>query len=408
MAAPAATQQSPRNLFGLPGFTRLTEQNEANDQAAVTLSQTASVPFSAAVAFKNTDVIFWWELDLALAFTYTAGSGKTITASQYFPYNFIGAMKVQIQNVYPAVDFLSGIDAYIMQVIRPMERPDYRNQLEAVPTTTWAGLTTSLAANLANSGTNQGVTATAVNFSLQIPASLMFDLYYDLAQDGSVGASGERAIVSPQYMAGVRDVRPQITFNPGFGATSDGGPATLASGDTTSTFTAATATMGWRRRGVYGSNNPALMPPVRNWQLQRYSKQYSIAGVSKRDINLDPVGQILAVMWRMYDPSANSGSGGAITLDNLNVCRLIYGSGLLRYDDTPKVMQQRLIRQHGVLLPKGVGGWDLATDEFGRVTNHEALNTLSTAGCTLHFEWASAVSSTAYMVVIIEALCFVI
>jgi hypothetical protein len=49
----------------------------------------------------------------------------------------------------------------------------------------------------------------------------------------------------------------------------------------------------------------------------------------------------------------------------------------------------------------------MGLDDYGRITNANALNTLTTAGVNVHLEFGSALSATAYVVVGVEALSYV-
>jgi hypothetical protein len=406
--APASSGPTPGSFFGVPGLTQWTDQAEANSGAVVALSQTAQTPWNTAVPFKQTDVVFWWDFGFSWTNTATAGAGQTITTSQYFPYNVISESALSIQNMYNSVHCLSGVDLAIWQLIRPMRsNTDEYNYLGANPSALWAGATAALEANQV-SGNAQSSASTAINFSLEFPVSLELDFYFDILKDGTLNGQPHRAIVSPQYMAGsARILAPSLKFAAGFSANTDQGPfttttATSPTTDTPSTY-AGSITLDIIRHGVYGSNNVALMPVVYNWQYIRDAKNYGIAGKTVVDIPIPTYGQILSIFVRMYDPTA----GAAIDLTALTKAQLQYGSGLLRFDDTPMRNQRRWFKQHGCRLPVGIIVWDMGLDDYGRVTNANALNTLTTAGVNIHLEFASAVSSTAYIVVGVEALSYV-
>jgi hypothetical protein len=502
--------------FGLPGYTSWTEQKENNDQAVVNLSATVQVPFTAVVPFKTTDVVLWWELELTIANTMVSGTG-VINTSIYFPYNFVGPSKLQIQNQYPALDIQSGIDAVLLQMVRPMRGTDFETVLNSSADAWWpfaipgrlstataggqnqwaSGIDAELAspnvfsyqssltpaataaisiaeqsfatflgvqagdiflgATLQGAGLGQAPTANvgvvggrvtaaatvslafanptagaltavagvytvsvyrvadwpsiaSIHFTLEVPGGIYMDDYYDLGKAGEMVAAPHRAFVSPTFMASTaRSVQPDLRFNPGFAATLDQGPFFQQSVGN-STFTGATATMGWRRIGVYGANNPVYMPVVYNWQLVRQAKNIALGGVTIKDIPIQFWGQMLLFILRFFDPAlANGGNPidiGSATV-GLTKAQLQYGSGLLRFDDTPRSAQRRVIKQHGFMPPIGVLIWDLAVDDQGRVTNRRALNTLTTAGVNIHLEMVAALSATAYLVLIAEYLAYV-
>jgi hypothetical protein len=219
--------------------------------------------------------------------------------------------------------------------------------------------------------------------------------------------------VSPQYMAGgQRTVRLRTQYAAYNASNADTGP--LGSGVTGNTLsTTGTVTGTLRRVGVYAQTDPRTMPPVFNWQYQRHSFQYPVAGKTKVTIPITDYGQILSVWVRFFDPTANA----AVTVTtNVNKAQLLYGSNLARFDDgnsattgaAAKAMQKRFLDQHGFLPPVGTFIWDMAlTDTGGYITNAKAINTLTNANVNAYFEFASALSATAYAVVGIESLVYV-
>lgn len=410
----------PGALFGVPGFTQSTEQRDNNDGFNVTLSQTAQTDvLSAGVTnFKQTDVVCWWEIDLALTSTYTAGT-STLTTSPYFPWNFLQASVLSVQNLFKPVEVASGIDMAIFQALRPMRQNPYgQNVMFASPfgtSGTTFGSWQSTNIGQGNLVTAEGYTnaSTAINLSFELPASIYFDIYYHLDKNG-MPVQGvqqpQRAIVSPVYMAGsARYVQPQIRYAAGTSGNLDFAPVNIGAG--TGTFTGSAKWAAVRRVGFYGSNDPRVLPPVMNpWQYRRMTSSFGVAGRTIVDIPAQQVtqpGQILLMYIRMWDPSANGGLGAPIAISSLNRCQLQYGSGLLRFDDTPLQAQRRILEQHNLLLPQGVLAWDFAMDLYGRITNAYALNLLTTAGINIHLEFASALSNTAYIVVGTELLVVV-
>lgn len=410
----------PGGLFGVPGFTQPTEQRENNDGFVVTLNQTAQTDvLSAGIAnFQQTDVLTWWEVDFAITSTYTAGT-SALTLSPYFPYNFLQQTVLSIQNLFKPLEVVSGIDAAIFQALRPMRQFPYgQNTLYSSPqgvSGTGFGSWANTANGQANLVGQEGLVigSTAINLSLDLPASLYFDIYYHLNKNGNPVAGvaqPQRAIVSPIYMAGsARVVSPQIRFAAGTSGNLDFAPANIGAG--TGTFTGSVKFNQVRRVGFYGSKDVRTLPPVMNpWQYRRMSNQFSIAGRTIVDIPLQAVstpGQILLLFIRMWDPSANGGLGAPINITSLTRCMIQYGSKLLRFDDTPVQAQRRILNQHNLLLPVGVLAWDFAMDMYGRITNAQALNTLTTAGVNIHLEFTGAQSNTAYIVVGTELLVIV-
>jgi hypothetical protein len=410
----------PGALFGVPGFTQPTEQRENNDGFTVTLAQANQTDvLSAGITnFKQTDVVTWWEIDLAITSTYTAGT-SVLTTSAYFPWNFLQATVLSVQNLFKPLEVASGIDVAIFQALRPMRQNPYgQNTMFTSPFGEASALFSAW--QTANIGQANLITArnmtnatTAINLSFELPASLFFDIYYHIDKNGNPVQGvqqPQRAIVSPVYMAGsARYVQPQIRYAAGTSGNLDFAPVNIGAG--TGTFTGSAKFAAMRRVGYYGSNDPRVLPPIMNpWQYRRMTSTFGIAGRTIVDIPVQTVsqpGQILLLYIRMWDPSANTALGAPINITALNRCQLQYGSGLLRFDDTPLQAQRRIVEQHNLLLPQGVLAWDLAMDNYGRITNAFALNLLTTAGVNIHLEFASAQSATAYIVVGTELLVVV-
>lgn len=399
-------QYGPGQLFGLPGLTGWTEQLENNDQITIPISGSVVTPANGIIPFKQTDVVFGWEVE----HTFTPGlalGGGTVATSPWFPYNFMGESQLKIQNMYPNWHPLSGIDAAIWQMIRPMREANLhtRHNLGANP----AQLFANAALPQANLDTTASMTSgtTAPNFTIEIPASIFFDSYYDLTKDGTILSRPlQNVYVSPQYMAGsARQIQPQLSYNPILAANLDQGPFFITGAGPA--VTTPTVKLGFRRHGVYAANNPAMLPLVYNWQYMKEARQVNLSGASKMDIALPTYGQILSVFVRLFDPAAANGGAPINVGTAVNICRLEFGSGLLRYQDTPRSAQRRYLQQHGQLPPVGTLVWDLGTDNHGNVTNALAQNTLTTAGVQVHLEFGSALSSSAYAVVGVEALTYV-
>lgn len=393
-------------LFGFPGYTQPLYQPETNDQTTVTLSATAQAKFSAAVPFKNTDVITAWELDLTITNTFTAGT-ITTTDAQAFPYNFLGPVTLSIQNMYPAIQVTDGLDLLLFELLHPTIRGaqggDVRQYGGAAPGTTWASNTAVEANNVATASSQSSTTS--IKLSLILPVCLMIDQYYDLSANGQVLMPPHRALVSPQWMAGIsRSVRPDITYNALIGTTCDTSPYSV-SGTTLGTASGSVL-QGFQRRGYYGSNDPRVQPPVYNWQPQRLAKPYNIGAVTKFDINIpNNTGQILLMYLRFFDATAATNAPPAISI--VTKCQVLYGSGLVRFDDTYITNQKRIYQQLGISLPKGVIAWVLAMDDFGKWNNALALNTYTTASPTIHLEFSGAQGAGFYAVLGIETLAYV-
>ena len=396
-----ATQPSsvaPASMFGMPGVTRPIETKENNDGATVTLASGTSTTQTGLIPFKQTDVLYGWQLEVSHALTLTPGTG-TITVGDYFPDSFLGNVQLNMQNQFSTINVASGIDLALFQLLRPMRKSDYQNALYASPATLYNNTTNPVtASNYTNS-------STTVLRRYEIPAGLWFDQYFELDPNGNPLTSAPlRAFVSPQYMAGTaRIVTPQLTFAPLAGTTADIGPYTKTGVATI----AATTTESWRRLGIYQPQGQADSPPVFNWQYVRKTQTFSLSGVSSSNLNIPLNGQILALYVRLYDPSANGALGAPIATTSVTECDIVYGSGLFRYQDTPVDAQARLIAQSGTLLTKGTLAWDFARDDQDNITNRYALNTMNTSGIQIQLTFSGTQSSTAYAVVGVEALQYV-
>lgn len=396
-----ATQPSsaaPASLFGMPGVTRRLENKENNDGVTQALNQSSQIQQAGLQSFKQTDVIYGWQVELTHALTLTPGTGA-ITVSPYFPYNFLGNVQLNMQNQYSTINVESGVDLALFQTIRPMRKGDRRNALYTTTSSLYNAATNQVALS---SYTNS---STSVLTRFELPAGLWFDQYFELAADGTpLNSAPLKVFVSPQYMAGTaRIVTPQLTWNPLAGTVSDGGPYTVTGNATI----ADTVTENFRRIGIYQPQGQADSPPVFNWQLVRQTKRFSLSGVSAVSLPMPLNGQVLAVYVRMFDPAASSNLGAPIAISSVSECDLVYGSGLFAFQDTPTDTQARYIAQHGTLLPKGVLAWDMATDDQDNITNRYALNTMNTSGIQVNLTFTGTQSSSAYAVVGVETLQFV-
>jgi hypothetical protein len=404
------TQQTvmPGAMYGVPGVTQRFEQQETTVGNVVGLALANQPNNNTVQNFQQTDVVHWWEVELSWINTPTGSAGPSL--SPYAPYNLYQAFSIQMQGQYKPIDLQSGIDAAIFQLYRPMRgsaQMAAQPLLGANPSNTYANA--ALPQSNAVAFPNMASNTTPVPIYLEFPSSLWFDQYWDLAEDGAVLAAPISAYVSPQYMSGgQRVVKPKATYAAINATTADVGPVSYSTPATGVGGSQVTDT--WRRVGVYASTDPAAMPPVFNWQYQRHSFQFPVAGKTKVTIPITDFGQILSVWLRFFDPS--SGAFGApvniVTGNVVTLAQLLYGSNLPRfYDDIP-AMQKRFLDQHGFLPPVGTIIWDLAlTDTGGYVTNAKAINTLTNSNVNAVVNFTSALSATAYCVVGIESLVYV-
>ncbi len=427
MRSSGATMQAPApgayfDVPGIPGgSTQWTEQYESTTGLVTTLSSASQVAVTGIQNFRQTDVVTDWLWDAELsALSFTAGTGQTLTSSNYAPANFIGPVQLLIQNQYASVDVESGIDLLIFNLIRPYRKSSRYNVLYANVQGDRIGdasnglgyLAAANAQPLLINTAQWSRSSTTFNLLLRIPASQWFDEYFDLAVTGEPIQGPLETVVSPQYMAGTtRVIAPVIRMNALLGSTNDIAPVSttslVASGDTASTASG-TLTSNFRRKAIYASN-PSVLPPVYSWQYRWKTTRFSLSGVQRLDLLLPlDTGQLMSVYVRMFDPTANA----PISLATVTRANLQYGSGLFWFDDLNSAggcyeTQRNFIDQHGFVLPPGVIAWDLALDEKDNITNRRCLNTLTTAGILVHLEFTAALSSTAYAVLGTESLVYV-
>lgn len=407
-------------LYGLPGFTEQFEQYENLNGVITAWQPSAQTPFNPPGSFQKTDVVFWWELECFAnwAETYSVG---TIALSPEAPYNMFQGLKLKLQGQYSPLEVESGFDAAFMQMYRPMRGRGQRNQQDLIaanPVLSSAFANALIPeANVAGATLSQTLTSpyavTNYPLTLEIPAGIYLDEYWDLAMDGSLLPNAQgvvapmRAFVSPQYMGGgERVVVPQFNFSAAIAGTYDQGPV-AATAALTATVQTGSVTVNGRRIGVFASENPAELPPVFNWQYRRASKRYPIGQATKFDIPIAEYGQVLSTYVRIFDPALGTNNvGGYYNVPgNVTKCQLLYGSNLPRFDDDVPTMQKRFIEQHGFTPPQGTIVYDLASTKLnGEIGNSRALNTLTNSNAHHHIEVSSAGSAGTYAVVGTELL----
>lgn len=405
----------PGSVFGVPGYTQILEQYDAITGFATALSATAQVPFNPPASFQKTDVIFWWEM-VVNTFTLSA-VGTTPVWSPYAPYNIFQNLSTKMQGKYLPLEVVSGVDAAIFQLIRPMRgQAAMSGLMGSNPFATYqnsnpAGVTAFSQANLTGilPATTPAINATGFEWTMELPGSLWFDEYWDLAQNGRLmpNANGVvapmGAFVSPQYMGGgERVVVPKFNFAALAAGNSDQGPITVASGTP-----AGAVSLDFRRIGVYGSQNAGELPPIFNWQYRRHSYEVPIGNQNQATIPIQDYGQILCIFVRIYDPGI---PGPYNVTANVSKCQVSYGSNLLKFDDTPYTAQKRFLDQHGFLPPNGVLIWDMAIKKNNTpiISNAGALNTLTNANCKVFLQFQTSLpTSQAYAVLGLEYLPYV-
>lgn len=403
-------------LFGLPGISQWTEQKENLDGTVTTFQSGSQVDVQFASNFKQTDVVFQWQMEVLVQGFQLSTVTNLVTSAQ-FPYNVIGPFGLNFQNQFDTINMPNAFIAGIMQMFRPAKMAFINNALDQNPSASNYSaeqnqVTNSTFAPSALNPANYVLSAASAQtykFTIDLLPGLFFNLYYDLEEDGRLYTHKMQPIkawVSPQLMSGTnRVITPRVRLNQGVG-TGDSAPAGYTSAPGTLNA-GATATLGFRRKAVYQPAGINDTPPIFNWQYSRDFRRFSLSGVSSIDLAVPQIGQILMLGIYMWDPTLNTSVGGPIPITNVTECDLIYGSGLFKFQDKPIHMQRRLLRQHGLLPPEGTILWDMAITDDGLITNSMALNTLTTSGCTVHIDFTGTQSNTAYCFMFIEALRYV-
>lgn len=399
-------------LFGLPGVTIYSEQKENNSPTTTTLSGTAQTTAIFNANFKQTDVVYAWRMIVQINQTTITGNvGQAL--SPYFPYNFLGPIALNMQNQFDTISYFNGFDAILFDALRPQKQQafvqNFGDQNLNQGYDNYSPGTSQVSAPNAGSHPSAFVyNSNPIFFDIDLLPGIQFDLYYDLEENGmlmSNKAQGLRTFVGPQMMAGTnRIIQPRVTFNAAGSLTAaDTSPVTYTTLPTTYT---ANAVLNFRRKITYQPQSSKDAPLLWNWQYSRQCVRGSIGAVASTTIPLPLVGQILMFYIRMWDPASGT-VGAPIPLTNISECDVQIGSGLFRFQDTPEDMQSRLFRQHGLQLPDGILAWDMATLDDGRISNKDAINTLTTSGCQVTITFTGTQSASSYYVLGYEALRYV-
>lgn len=394
-------QPAPGEFYSMPGANQFFSAIDSIDQVVVTGSQTNEVVASSSFLPLDADnVTFGYTLETDITQDVTLSTGSA-TASAYYPYNYLQDISLSFQAKNKPIDVASGVDLYIMDLIRPQLNRNVKTN-GAVFAFDNTSAINSAADNLL-SPFEYGDTAdteTSIYLEYKLPVSIYIDDYFDLALDGTwQGSSPIPAVVSPQYMGGTnKNVSLNAKLATGSSSSLDHSPFTLTS-PASMTFS---ANFTLRRRAVYSQNNPAVMPPIYNWQYKRFTTQVAING-SKLDIPLNnTAGQILSFYIRGFDPNTNA----PIPNSDISEVTLQLGSAIALFQGSPRALQSKFISEHGYLLPPGVLAYDFAMDidGSGRITNANALNTLTEASPTCELKFGTQPGSGAYYVIGYEML----
>lgn len=421
MATQTQNQPGPGSAFRVPRYT--TQRHfvlDANNTALATTLSASSQVQAATTKLDQLDILKNLLLRFDITETYTPGGGQTLTQSTLFPYTWLGEVSVQFESAFKTFR-QPGVLAFVMQGYRPTMNPKGAGVLTRsgsnYQSDSTSYVTSALTPNVQNNnltGPNVSNATTPLHLALEVPLAYEFDIYWELDKNGNPLGAVQRAIVSPQYMAATtRSVRPIVNYNAALlsqtGGAANMTPTTKAAADNTSTFSG-TATLNIWRDGWFAPDNPAQMPPIYGWQYSRDYITQPTSGQSQVIIPLDAdpagQGQILSLIAFVWDPALNSGIGGVTPASAYTSVELLFGSRLQIFYDDVSTNAYRWGQRHGIQLPPGWFGWDLALDDSGRITNEFALNTLITAGCQVRITYVSgsAPSSNSTVYVGLEML----
>lgn len=397
--------QASGAFIDFPGSLERFSELETNDSTAC-LPKSATTVNVPLVAFTGADMVESWRFEFDFKYTFT-NYGDTVAASPWFPYIHIQTLEVPYQSSSFKLQSMDGHLTALTNAFRPGNKPHYVEpyMLGQAPTLA-TGYTPE--ANLVSASNYAAAANTAkeYKFPLEVLASLYFDRFYDVDNSGKT-LQWDNVYVSPLIMSSTgRNIVPKIMLNPAFGATEDIAPFTVttASGTAAAIASDQGSTVFVRRNGWRQPSNVANMPPIFNWAHQWFVQRVPLGG-AKVSFQLPSDGQVLCVIGRMFDPTLASGVGGAIAISNLVSLKLTYGSGINKFFDTPISMEDRIFRQHGFLLTKGVFAWDMYTDTR---SNLDAINTYTTASPLVSLDFTgNTPGASSYVDIVIEYLTLV-
>lgn len=401
----------PGSLFRVPKYsTRPRFVPDTLNQAIPIIPTTGAqvpVPFT---KLDQLDIVRGIKMYITgLVTTWTAGAGKTLHLSPFFPASYLQQITFKLQAAYNSFN-LTGPLAAIMQAYRPMwgsRAPGIINpNAFAKP------------AVVTPPDIDTAPTAYAMpDLAIDIPLSFRFDEYYDLSPKGDPLRKIYDAIVSPQFMAAqARVVTPTVLLAPSLtGSDELGGPVTKEAGDTTSTFAVGTqGTAELDRDAYWTADNIAANPPQFPWQYTRDYFTQPTSGQSPVTVLLQntgvSVGQLMSVCGFVWDPDANSGLGGIVPLSSIATIQLVTGGSLLNAQYKPTSIKDKMQSLYPNLLtdfPDGVFVLDFAMSEDGcYLTNENCINTYLVNGVAviINFNAGSVPGAKSTVYLGVEAL----
>ena len=345
--------------------------------------------------FENLDIVRSYFLECDWSTTFTEGASEVITQSPLWPYNLVESLSLSMQAAYRTMD-LPGWLAQVFQQFRSSLAPrsftaNFQNGANQLPGSPGGSdfYTNAVSLGTPDASLSVGGSAQSYRTFIEIPIAQYFDLYWEIdPETGEAVVAMPRAIVSPARMSATqRNVTPSLRFSQLLSATSQyDAPATIASSDDTSTASGS-VDLTWWRDGWVPTDNPLSEPPGYAWQYARMGLDVQPAGARAPVVNLADdragQGQILSMVFGVWDPAASGGIGNFTSPADYESLELNIGSTVQLFQDSPQSNAYRWTVQHGTALPFGLFGWDLALTDDGKLTNENAINTLVQAGAQI-------------------------
>lgn len=401
-----AQQVTPGALFGVPKYgtmSRFVPDNGNETLAAVPNSGSQiNVPVT---RLDQLDIVRGLKIPYTQDVTYTAGAGKTITASPFGSAAAFQQITFKLQAAYNSFN-LTGPLAAIHQTFRPMFNTKNPSGVNNNDNNSFCSFSPVAVGELAH---EVGV--------IDIPLSIKFDEYFDLSAQGDPVRKVYDAIVSPYYMAAMaRVVQPTITLSPTLKVGDTlGAQAAIVNTDDTSTATLQSFIGGIWRDAWWTASNPVANPPQYPWM---YTNDYftqptngqGTVGVLIQNTGVS-VGQVLSLYGFVWDPAANAGLGGIVPLTSaVESIELVTGGSLQNLLYTPQLLHNRMSDMYGDNATNLVEGSELdgvfiidfALEEEGSyLSNANAINTYLVNGVQLNIKFLSghvpSATSTVYL-----------
>lgn len=408
-------------LIGLEPYVEF-DQNKL----VAAVPQTANIVPVNLQALRNTDYLTMLEIDVEMKGAlgvYTTGGGITVAASPYFPYNFLGACQIPYQsgglNIFGTGPQMDGHALWMISALRGHKKSPWAVLGgQRVLATTGYSPETYAASSASYVVPPSSATNSDFKWRLMLPIAEWFDHYLEMVETAEAGPNGQPQVqmmltddrwINPLPMASTgRGLTPIINLNPVVGTRSDLSPVYKNGVQATPpAWTDAGSTITFKRHGFRTPQDPRMLPPYSPWASNWRAKRVPISAASG-SIPIDAAGQLLCVILRWFDPAASISGvavGAPIPVSNFSTIQLQVGSGLLRYDDTPDSIEDRLVRQHGIMLTQGCMAYDLLATDGEYANGSHCINTYDTAAVQINYDMGANVpGANAYCDVICEYL----